>query len=130
METKLKYVILFVENVAEATKFYADAFGLSPGFIAESGDYGEMRSGGTTLSFSSRQLMRQLGKNPGSPDAAAPVFEIAFEVADVPRALARALDAGATLVQDVREETWGQTTSYVNDPDGYLVEICSPVAAS
>ena len=39
----------------------------------------------------------------------------------------RALAAGATLLQDVREEDWGQTTAYVGDPNGYLVEICSPV---
>jgi len=116
MKTKLKYVILFVDDVAESTRFYADAFGL--------------KSGGTTLSFSSRRLMRRLGKNPGSPNTAAPVFEIAFEVDDVPGALARALAAGATLVQDTREEAGGQTTSYVNDPSGYLVEICSPVATS
>lgn len=56
-----------------------------------------------------------------------PVFEIAFETNDVHAALARALEAGAELVQDARDEAWGQTTSYVSDPDGYLVEICSPV---
>lgn len=128
MTTKLKYVILFVEDVVASTRFYAEAFGLAPGFIAEGGDYGEMASGETTLSFSSRKLMRQLGKNPGLPDTRAPVFEIAFEVDDVPGALARALRTGATLVQDVKEEAWGQTTSYVTDPNGYLVEICSPVS--
>ena len=130
MKTKLKYVIFYVEDVAASRSFYAEAFDLSAGFIHESGDYGEMNSGETTLSFSSRKLMRQLGKNPGTPDPAAPSFEIAFEVDDVPGALSRALGAGATLVQEVREEAWGQTTSYVSDPDGYLVEICSPVAAS
>lgn len=128
MITIQKYVILFVDDVVASTRFYAEAFGLAPGFIADSGDYGEMKSGETTLSFSSRQLMRRLGKNPGSPDTSTPVFEIAFEVDDVPGALARALGAGATLVQEVKEEDWGQTTSYVNDPDGYLVEICSPVS--
>lgn len=51
-------------------------------------------------------------------------------VEDVAGALARALQAGATLIQEVKKESWGQTTSYVADPDGYLVEICSPVGAS
>jgi uncharacterized glyoxalase superfamily protein PhnB len=71
--------------------------------------------------------MRKLGKQPGKPDPKAPVFEVAFETTDVCAALERALAAGATLVQDARDEPWGQTTSYVSDPDGYLVEICSPV---
>jgi len=73
--------------------------------------------------------MAALGKSPGIADPGAPVFELAFETGDVPAALARALSAGARLVQEAREEPWGQTTSYVSDPDGYLVEICSPVAA-
>lgn len=130
MKTKLKYVILYVEDVAASREFYAEAFGLPAGFIHESGDYGELVTGETTLSFSSRALMTQLGKNPARPDPGAPVFEIAFEVDDVPGALARALRAGALLVQEVKHEAWGQTTSYVSDPDGYLVEICSPVSAS
>jgi lactoylglutathione lyase len=130
MKTKLKYVILFVEDVAASRNFYAEAFELPVGFAHEGGDYGEMQTGETTLSFSSRKLMQQLGKNPDVADPAAPSFEIAFEVDDVPGALARALRAGAQLVQEVKEEAWGQTTSYVSDPDGYLVEICSPVAAS
>lgn len=130
MKTKLKYVIFYVEDVAASRKFYAEAFELTSGFIHESGDYGEMNSGETTLSFSSRKLMQQLGKEPGTPNPAAPIFEIAFEVDNVPGALSRALRAGAVLVQDVKQESWGQTTSYVSDPDGYLVEICSPVAAS
>lgn len=95
MKAKLKYVILFVEDVAATRKFYAEAFDLSGGFIHKSGDYGEMKTGETTLSFSSRKLMEQLGKNPAVADPAAPSFEIAFEVNDVPGVLARALRAGA-----------------------------------
>lgn len=130
MKTTLKYVILFVEDVAVSRAFYAKAFGLPAGFIHESGDYGELSTGDTTLAFSSRSLMKQLGKNPARPESGAPVFEIAFEVDDVPGALAGALSAGANLIQDVKHEEWGQTTAYVSDVDGYLVEICSPVAAS
>ncbi len=79
MNIKLEYVILFVADVERSAKFYADVFGLSSGFIADGGDYGEMKTGETTLSFSSLKLMHQLGKNPGRPDTASPVFEIAFE---------------------------------------------------
>ena len=55
------------------------------------------------------------------------MFEIAFETDDVAAAFDRAVAAGAKPVQSVRDEPWGQTTSYVSDPNGYLVEICSPV---
>lgn len=126
---KLKYVILYVDSVRATTEFYRAAFGLEINFIVDGDDYGEMSTGNTVLSFSSRSSMSSLGKNPDHPDPGAPAFEIAFETDDVPAALGRAIAAGATLVQDVRDEPWGQTTSYVSDINGYLVEICSPVSA-
>lgn len=122
-----RYTILYVDDVPSTIDFYHRAFGLEHGFVHESGDYGELLTGETKLAFSSTALMRQLGKEPARPDAKSPVFEIAFEVGDVHAALARALDAGATLSQPARDEPWGQTTAYVTDPNGYLVEICSVV---
>lgn len=123
-----RYTILFVADVGRALDFYERAFGLQRLFLHEAGDYGELATGATKLAFSSRKLMATLGKTPGIADPKAPVFELAFETEDVPAALERAQAAGALLVQAARLEPWGQTTSYVSDPDGYLVEICSPVA--
>lgn len=125
---KLRYIIFYVEDVAAALEFYTRAFGFSRLFLHEAGDYGEMDTGRTKLAFSARALMRELGKSPAPADADAPSFEIAFETDDVAAALARAVEAGATLRQEAREEPWGQTTAYVSDPDGYLIEICTPVA--
>lgn len=124
---KLRYTILYVDDVAATLDFYERALGLTRGFLHEAGDYGELATGDTKLAFSSQALMQALGKSPGKADTAAPVFEIAFEVADVPAAFDRAVAAGAIVVQPPRTEPWGQMTSYVSDPDGYLVEICSPV---
>lgn len=123
----LRYTILYVEDVPTSLAFYEQAFALRRAFLHEAGDYGELETGETKLAFSSRALMRQLGKSPSAPDAAAPVFEVAFETQDVQAAYDRATAAGAAPVQPPRNEPWGQTTSYVADPDGYLVEICSPV---
>tara|TARA_R110002049_G_scaffold27321_2_gene94126 strand:+ start:243337 stop:243729 length:393 start_codon:yes stop_codon:yes gene_type:complete len=124
---KFRYAILYVNDVAATIDFYGRAFGLEKSFIHESGDYGEVATGTTTLSFSAHSLMRQLGKNSTPADPAAPVFEIALETDDVSAALSRAVDAGATLVQEAKEMPWGQTTAYVNDINGFLVEICTPV---
>lgn len=122
-----RYTILYVDDVPATLAFYEAAFGLSIGFLHESNDYGELSTGATKLAFSSRSLMRHLGKEPAHPNPAAPVFEIAFETDDVDSALAKALDAGATLLQEARNEPWGQRTAYVSDPNGYLVELCTPV---
>lgn len=123
----LRYTILYVADVAATLAFYERAFALKRLFLHDSGDYGELATGETKLAFSSVALMTQLGKAPGKPSAEAPVFEIAFETDDVSAAFNRAVAAGAKPIQNVRDEPWGQTTSYVSDPNGYLVEICSPV---
>ncbi len=124
---KLKYTILYVEDVAKTLEFYGKAFGFKTTFIHEAGDYGELDTGDITLAFSSLKLMSDLGKNPQKASPDAPIFEIAFETTDVGKRLKQAIDSGAQLVQDVKQEPWGQTTSYVSDMNGFLIEICSPV---
>ena len=123
-----RYVILYVADVPATLAFYRAAFGLPEGFLHESGDYGEVRTGETKLAFSSIRLMRALGKDVAATPPARPSFEIAFETDNVPAALARALSAGADLVQDVARMDWGQTIAYVRAPEGTLVEICTAVA--
>jgi lactoylglutathione lyase len=122
-----KYTIFYVENVALTLQFYENAFGLKTAFLHEAGDYGELETGQTKLAFSSRALMRSLGKNPLSANPKSPSFEIAFETTDVEGSLAKAITAGAVLVMEPKLQPWGQVISYVSDFDGYLVEICSPV---
>lgn len=121
------YTILYVDDVAKSLAFYEAAFGLTRRFLHPSGDFGELETGGTALAFSSRALMRSLGKNPRLPDPAAPSCEIAFATPAVQTTLECALKAGATLVQAAEEMPWGQTVAYVADPDGFLVEICTPM---
>ena len=116
-----------MENVSKTLAFYQQAFGLNIAMLHESGDYGELETSKTKLAFSSQKLMAALGKPTGKHDARQPAFEIGFETGDVKASLQQALSAGATLIQNVREELWGQTTSYVADDNGFLIEICSPV---
>lgn len=121
------YTILYVEDVRRSLAFYEAAFAQRTAFLHESGDFGQLDTGGTALAFSSRRLMSALGKHPSRPDPAAPAAEIAFTTPDVAAALARALAAGARLVQEAQVMAWGQTVAYVADPDGFLVELCTPV---
>lgn len=125
---KFRYTILYVETVEASLAFYARAFGLEAGFLHEGKDYGELSTGETKLAFSSRTLMESLGKAPLKPDPDAPQFEIALETDDVEVAFARAVAAGAIPKRAPEAMPWGQVISYVTDPDGYLIEICSPVS--
>lgn len=124
---QFKYTILYVHSVAETLEFYQRAFQLETAFLHESGDYGELNTGNTKLAFSSQALMQELNKTPGKPLADAPCFEIAFEVDDVAAALSQALAAGANLIQGVEYMPWGQTTAYINDNNGFTIELCSAV---
>ena len=125
---QLGYTILYVPDVPATLKFYEAAFGLTTRFLHESGDYGELETGTTALAFSAHSLMQQLGKNPQAANAHAPSFEIALCTPDVPAALARAVAAGATPMRPVEVMPWGQTIAYVADLNGFLVELCTPMA--
>lgn len=129
-QMNFRYTILYVEDVPETLDFYEQAFGLKRGMLHDSGDYGELVTGNTKLAFSSISLMQNIGKTVGRATDHPPCFEIAFETDKVEEALRRALVAGASLVQGVEDMPWGQTTSYVRDLNGFLVEICSPVQTS
>lgn len=125
---QLGYTILYVPDVPATLKFYEAAFGLTTRFLHEGGDYGELETGTTTLAFSAHTLMQQLGKNPQAANAHAPCFEIALCTADVPQALDRAIAAGAKPMRPVETMPWGQTIAYVADLNGFLVELCTPMA--
>jgi len=122
------YTILYVDDVPATLAFYGEAFGLATRYQHESGSYGELETGATALAFASRTMLRELGKTPQPPVLAQPSAEIALVTADVPAAVERAVMAGATLVQAPRAMPWGQTIAYVGDINGFLVELCTPMA--
>jgi catechol 2,3-dioxygenase-like lactoylglutathione lyase family enzyme len=122
------YTILYVDDVASTLDFYGRAFGLPTRYMHESGSYGELETGATALAFVSHTLLRQIGKTPQAPVLDAPTSEIALVTDDVAGAVKRAVDAGARLVQEAKDMPWGQTIAYVGDLNGFLVELCTPVA--
>jgi lactoylglutathione lyase len=129
---KFGYTIIYVDDVLASIDFFEKAFGLSRRFLSEAGDYGELNTGETTLSFASHSLgdshfpegyvridksLQPLG------------IEIALVTDDVIKAHAKALGVGAIELAPPKEKPWGQTVSYVRCPDGTLVEICSPISS-
>ena len=127
---KLGYTIIYVPNVAESLSFFESAFGLSRRFLHESGDYGELETGETTLAFASHELGEMnfpLGFVAASESSKPLGFEVALVTPAVLEAHAKALKAGAAELKAPESKPWGQVVSYVRCPDGTLVEICSPV---
>lgn len=129
---KFGYTIIYVPNVAESLSFFESAFGLSRRFLHESGDYGELETGQTTLAFASLELGNVNFSNgfiPSSESTKPLGFEIALVTPNVDGAHVIALAAGATELKKPETKPWGQVVSYVRCPDGTLVEICSPVGS-
>jgi lactoylglutathione lyase len=120
---RLAATIVYVADVSAAVRFYADAFGLAPGFADPSGSYATLQSSGATLAFAAPE------DAPGAERATDPPagFEVWIEADDVPSAYWRALEVGAVDVHGPETKPWGQTVAYVQDPNGVLVEIGSPV---
>lgn len=129
---KLGYTIVYVPDVAASLAFFEQAFGLRRRFLHDSGSYGELDTGETTLSFAAHALGD--GNFPGghvhADQSSQPLgFELALVTADVPAAHARALAAGAREMAPPVAKPWGQVVSWVRCPDGVLVELCTPVVA-
>ena len=126
---KFGYTILYVTDVEATVSFYELAFGLKRLFVHESG-YGEMITGETKLAFASVELVRSNGVTfeLTLPDGPPSAFEIAFTAEDVPAAYKRAIEAGAQPVAEPKQKPWGQLVSYVRDINGFLVELCTPMA--
>lgn len=127
---KLAYTILYVPDVAASLHFFEQAFGLRRRFLHESGTYGELDTGSTTLAFADHALGH--ANFPGGHVAAhsspEPLgVEIALATDDVPAAHAFALAAGAKELAPPQCKPWGQTVSYLRCPDGMLVELCTPM---
>lgn len=128
---KLGYTILYVADVAASIVFFENAFGLARRFVHESGTYGELATGDTTLAFADHRLgdTNFPGGHVRADRSAQPLgMEIGLVTDDVAAAHARALAQGATELAAPAARPWGQIVSYVRAPDGCLIELCTPVA--
>jgi lactoylglutathione lyase len=128
---KFAYTIVYVNDVAASLEFFERAFGLVRRFMVPTGDYGELETGATTLSFAQHATARgNLGHD--YVDAQTSVQPLGIEVGlvtdDVGAACERAVQAGATLLKAPATKPWGQVVAYVRCPDGTLVELCTAMA--
>jgi lactoylglutathione lyase len=125
---KFGYCILYVPDVPAALAFYERAFGLSRQFLHESNSYGELATGITRLAFAAESLAATHGDyRPSRLTEAPPAMEVALVTDDVAAAFERAVAAGAKPHAKPEQKPWGQTVGYVRDPNGFLIELCTPL---
>jgi lactoylglutathione lyase len=127
----LGYVIHYVPDVMATVEFYERAFSLKRRFVHPNGQYAEMETGSTALSFASEAMAEANGITirPNTLGDVAAGIEICLVTETPEQAFDHAVASGAAHVKPVETKPWGQKVSYVRDLNGCLVEICSPVSA-
>lgn len=125
------YTILYVKDVLKTIEFYEKAFGFTRKFIAPGNEYGELVTGNTTLSFAAIPLAKT-NLTDGFIESSAKGkpfgIEIGFTTSEVEKVYNDAIKAGAISVEKSKTKPWGQVVAYVKDPDGFLIEICTPMS--
>lgn len=127
---KFAYTILYVNDVEKSIDFYERAFGFQRKFITPEGDYGELITGETTISFASLELSKMNFKNgiqALSLDEKPMGIELAFTTENIVQDFQKAIDAGAIIYEPITKKPWGQQVGYVRDNNGFLIEICTPI---
>ena len=101
---KLGYTIIYVPDVAASLAFCEQAFGLTRRFLHESGTYGELDTGETTLSFAAHELgdANFPGGHVAAHTSTQPLgFEIGLVTSDVAGAVSVAAGAPPSELRSV-----------------------------
>lgn len=128
---KFGYTIIYVSSVEETLDFYKRAFGFKTKKILDSGDWGELSTGSTTLAFATHKMgdINLEGKYHRADLNDVPFgIELSFLTDDVYSAYTRAIKAGAISIREPEEKPWGQVVSYVRSIDGTVIEIATPIS--
>ena len=127
---KFAYTILYVRDVEKSIAFYEKAFGFERKFVTPEKDYGELLVGETILSFASHSLANSnFKKGFIESDLRNKPFgiEIGFTTDKVEETVHSAVQAGGVILELPKTKPWGQVVAYLRDPDGFLIEICTPI---
>ena len=127
---RLGYTILYVDEVSKTLEAWCKAFGLELDYEDETGVYGELETGETTLAFADREFGRGHFEDESARaifDGAPRRFEIGLVTEDVSAAYERATKAGMQALKGPEEKPWGQVVAWVRDANGILIELSSVV---
>ena len=127
---RLGWVIVYVPDVVAALDFYERAFGLRRTFVNPAADFGQLDTGPTALAFASRaRAEHEIAGTYQVPDLRADPFnvEVCLVFDDPVVAFRHAVATGCTPVVEPTAKPHGQTTGFLRDPWGTLIEIASPL---
>jgi uncharacterized protein len=123
MEPRLTLITLGVADVARARKFY-EALGFKAGRASQD-SVTFLDAGGVVLALFGRASLAEDASVADEPTGFAGIAlaHNARSEADVDKAIAEAIAAGAKLIKPAAKTFWGGYSGYFADPDGHLWEV-------
>jgi lactoylglutathione lyase len=133
IELEFSQVRLLVRDFRKSFHFYRDRLGLTPGSGHGEPPYGEFEwNGRPLLALFDRKLMASaVGLKPGRySEKNVGRSAVVFAVKDVDQVAARLRRRKVRLLGNPADRPeWRLRTIHLRDPDGYLIEIYSPLRA-
>ena len=127
MTLQANAIVLAVEDLARAKKFYEEGLGCAieqdhPGFVSFN-----LGDGSSSLGLYQREAAAaEAGVSPeGSGYRAVSFHYIVSSRETVEGVIAQAAAAGGTVVKKPEAEQWGGYQGYFSDPDGHLWKVAS-----
>ena len=123
---------LLVSDFSDSLKFWRDIMMLPLSFSEETMGYAYFNTGDWGLELFSRDAFAaSLGEATPTSTPEGHLAVIVFRVDDIDASYADLVKRGAKAVASpVDRPVWHARTAHFSDPDGYLVEIYSPLEAS
>lgn len=125
------HFILFVADQRRSERFYADLLGQRP-TLDVPGMTEFLLPGGATLGLMPESGIAKIISGPMPHPATAngvPRCELYLIVDDLTSMCQRAEDAGATIIERMRDRDWGHRVAYYADPDGHVVAFAVPLTS-
>ena len=124
----LDHVTVVVKDLEKSRQFYVDFLGMDevprPGF-SFSGSW--FQAGATQIHLILEHTESgPAGNTVGNSLTGSRTHHFAFEVQDAHRAAEFLREQGVRIVSEPKERPDGAVQVFVNDPDGYVVELCQP----
>jgi len=122
-------VRLLVRDSAAAIRFWRDVMGLRMTFGDEAMGYAYFETDSAGVELMTREgFAGAIGEAASTPTPAGRPAVLVFRVDDVDDAYADLVRRGATAVTGPQDRpVWGARSAHVSDPDGYIIEIYSPL---
>ena len=126
-ENALEYsiTIINVPDVAQAMKFYENAFGFKSKFIDKMSAYGEVESGPVSIGFVNEN-MAGYSFTKTRPTSLPPAVSLFFVSDDVNQDYQKAIQNGAKVVQPPHSTVWTEKVAIVSDLNGVAIHISAP----